>query len=412
MSWTRICCYCVAILSAVVILAPKAAVPALILCALFSAISIRLKRPVIACFSMRGVCGVAYLLGILSVWILISSVWNFIEINTLNEGLSVLALIFLGLFSYVIISTCDLLDQQCIERGLIIGVCVAFIGMSIGFIYSSLVGDSLFGAYTYDPLTPLNDSATVMALFLWPMLSAVWRRSKWLAVFSFILVFGLLMLLSSFAAVCAVVVGCAVFLLRSVMRHNLMVVVIAFLAIVMLVLPNLYSALDLKHEKNEHSTVLEQQVHSLVGHRLAIWSFAVKKIEEQPWLGWGFRSSRSVPRHRESIDARVDVLPLHPHNISLQARLELGVPGIIIFVLLVAYILISLSRASLNSQQAGFLMAPAAAWLFIANVSFGMWQNWWIASAFLIAILMRISVDVTRPISDQNATRKGISIFR
>ena len=182
------------------------------------------------------------------------------------------------------------------------------------------------------------------------------------------------------------------FLLRLVMRHNLMAAVLALMVIVMIAIPNLYSALDFEPDINENSTVLEREVHTLIRHRLAIWSFVVKKIEEQPLLGWGFRSSREIPHDRESVSAGVDVLPLHPHNISLQSRLELGLPGSVIFAALVGYVLISLSRAGSNSLQAGFLMAPAVMWLFVANVSFGMWQNWWVAVAFLIAILMRVSV--------------------
>tara|TARA_R110000787_G_scaffold285461_6_gene401294 strand:- start:33572 stop:34621 length:1050 start_codon:yes stop_codon:yes gene_type:complete len=341
---------------------------------------------------MRGVWGVAFLLGIFSVWVLIASVWNFIEINTLSASLGVLAVFHLGLFSYVIFLADDALDHDCIETGLIAGFGFAFIAMCIGLIYSSLTGGSLFGDFTYDPLTPLNDSAIVMSLFLWPTLPALWRRSRWFAIFGFMLVFGLLALLSSFAAICAVVVGGAVFLLRLVMRHNLMAAVLALMVIVMIAIPNLYSALDFEPDINENSTVLEREVHTLIRHRLAIWSFVVKKIEEQPLLGWGFRSSREIPHDRESVSAGVDVLPLHPHNISLQSRLELGLPGSVIFAALVGYVLISLSRAGSNSLQAGFLMAPAVMWLFVANVSFGMWQNWWVAVAFLIAILMRVSV--------------------
>jgi hypothetical protein len=29
---------------------------------------------------------------------------------------------------------------------------------------------------------------------------------------------------------------------------------------------------------------------------------------------------------------------------------------------------------------------------FVANVSYGMWQSWWIATAFLLFIIMRIAI--------------------
>ena len=401
MSRAQIFRCCVAVLTAGVILAPKSAVFVLILCALFSAVIFIRQRRGISNVSMRGVPIVALLLGVFSIWMLIASVWNFIEINTLNKSLAVVALFHLGLFSYVVFFWADdALDFDSIEIGLISGFCFAFIAMSVGLIHSSITGGSLFGAFTYDPLTPLNDSATLMSLFLWPTLSAVGRRSRWFAIFGFILVFGLFALLSSFAAICAVVVGVAVVLFRLVMHHNFMSAVVAMMVVIMIALPNLYSSLNFEPEINEKSTVMEREVHTLIRHRLAIWSFVVKKIEEQPVLGWGFRSSREIPHDQESMSAGVDVLPLHPHNISLQSRLELGLPGSVIFAVLVGYVLVSLSRVGGSSLQAGFLMAPAIMWLFVANISFGMWQNWWIAIAFLIAISMRVSFAAASRVED------------
>ena len=83
------------------------------------------------------------------------------------------------------------------------------------------------------------------------------------------------------------------------------------------------------------------------GHRLLIWSFAGDRIAERPLAGWGLDSSRTIPGGRDPIRPGETWMPLHPHNAPLQLWLELGVPGAVLFALLVALAWYALAAARL-----------------------------------------------------------------
>jgi len=130
-------------------------------------------------------------------------------------------------------------------------------------------------------------------------------------------------------------------------------------------------------------------VPKLFRPRLAIWAFATEKIFMKPWLGWGFDSSRDIPKEDHRLSPNMEIMPLHPHNMSLQMRLELGMPGVGLLAALIFLSLYWLTVFTDDQRYRGFALAPAFGWLFIANVSFGMWQTWWIATAFLLVVAMR-----------------------
>jgi O-antigen ligase len=89
-------------------------------------------------------------------------------------------------------------------------------------------------------------------------------------------------------------------------------------------------------------------------------------------------------------------LPLHPHNVILQTWLELGLPGIILFVALCIFIIMtSVNHLRLKFESAAIL-GQLVTILGIANLSFGMWQAWWIAAIWLSAGLMVLVTEMDR----------------
>ncbi len=124
--------------------------------------------------------------------------------------------------------------------------------------------------------------------------------------------------------------------------------------------------------------------------RIDIWSFAVARGSEKPWFGWGYEASRQFDPH----------IPNHPHSLSLQAWLELGVPGLILLAALWFCIFwfmapgTAIARAEpeglrdidapvvipagLDAQLARpWFLAAAAGYLAINMVSFGLWRMWY-----------------------------------
>jgi O-antigen ligase len=137
-------------------------------------------------------------------------------------------------------------------------------------------------------------------------------------------------------------------------------------------------------------------------HRILIWDFAEDRIAERPLLGWGGEASRAVPGGRDVFDAATlqrygltsadsrawfarpaaQRLPLHTHNAPLQVWLELGAVGAALAAWLMAALGFAAARASPAPGAAGCLAAS----LTVGMLSYGIWQEWWIALLLLLVV--------------------------
>ena len=118
------------------------------------------------------------------------------------------------------------------------------------------------------------------------------------------------------------------------------------------------------------------------GARKAIWRFVVDRIYEHPLRGWGLDASRSLP----------EPVPLHPHDGALQLWFELGVPGAVLAALFWAWMVWTLARIDARDRAlAAVGAASASAYLTIGALSFGIWQEWWLALGALAAGVFALS---------------------
>ena len=90
-------------------------------------------------------------------------------------------------------------------------------------------------------------------------------------------------------------------------------------------------------------------------------------------------------------------LPLHPHNTILQLWLELGLPGIIMYLGLGVFIFVSAVNHKRSKFESSMIIGQFITILVIANLSFGVWQTWWMATlwlsaAFMVMVLRTVSV--------------------
>lgn len=132
--------------------------------------------------------------------------------------------------------------------------------------------------------------------------------------------------------------------------------------------------------------------------RIEIWRYVSAAILEQPWIGHGLDASRVddgvVIVHGQSVSA----IPLHPHSASLQIWFETGAVGAGLAALGLCAGALALARA-LHTRPAAAAAATAtlAAIGVIANVSFGVWQEWWNATAFIAAAFVTALVSFYAP---------------
>lgn len=128
--------------------------------------------------------------------------------------------------------------------------------------------------------------------------------------------------------------------------------------------------------------------------RLEIWSYITERIWERPWFGHGLDAAR----------AHIPVVPVHPHSASLQIWFELGIVG----VLLAAAFVVAGGRALVhgfgnNRPAAAAAAGTLAAVGVVADLSFNLWAEWWIATLFIAAATVGALGVTYRPIRQHPA---------
>lgn len=120
--------------------------------------------------------------------------------------------------------------------------------------------------------------------------------------------------------------------------------------------------------------------------RLAIWEFTGQRIAERPWLGWGLDRARAFDQPIVVDGIAQPGIPLHPHNMPLQIWLELGTVGATLAAITLGLAAWAWAKRP-RSRGAGFAAGGAiSAGLAYAAVSYGVWQEWWIAAQFTAAM--------------------------
>jgi O-antigen ligase len=141
-------------------------------------------------------------------------------------------------------------------------------------------------------------------------------------------------------------------------------------------------------------------------HRLAIWRFTADRIAERPILGWGMDASRALPGGDRLVSelapgvrlpAYAQALQLHPHDAALQWRVEIGLPGTVLCLAILAFALWRVGwRAELAPGRRAAALAWAAVALVVASLSYGIWQAWWLSGLWLTAALLAAGPEQSR----------------
>jgi len=111
--------------------------------------------------------------------------------------------------------------------------------------------------------------------------------------------------------------------------------------------------------------------------RLNIWTFAADQIQSHPFRGWGLDASRTFG----------PAIPLHTHNAQLQLWLELGAIGAALAGVFFCWLTYGVVRLGERSRGEAAMAAGAlVSYLVIGGLSFGVWQEWWLALGALTLI--------------------------
>ena len=113
---------------------------------------------------------------------------------------------------------------------------------------------------------------------------------------------------------------------------------------------------------------IEASVSLSWSQRMGYWRHAADLIGDHPLRGWGLDASRTF----------APGIVLHPHDAALQIWLELGLIGAMSAAVFWGVTLAGQSRPDRDAGRAA-AAATAGAYLLFSAVSFGVWQEWWLA---------------------------------
>ena len=340
---------------------------------------------------------------ILPIYALTTTLWAIEPQTTAFSSLRLVLIITIAILSIVSVSKFSgseketaFLSTSC---GFVAAEAAVFADFTTGGLLSSLAG--------HEPLVAnlFSRGAVMAALIVLPVSVGLARCHKWkfLALFLVINTITILALDSEsakFGLGISVVVFLLVKQLSVLARPVFIVIMITVISVPFLFVTPL---------SNSHLCAI-QDVKQSAAHRLAIWNFVSRQVLEKPILGWGMDSSRAIPGGSEKvpltrcIDAETgavktsigDLIPLHPHNASLQIWLELGGIGVLIALITFAELL-RRSRAIIAKSD----IAPTAVGVFSAcftvyHISYGVWQNWLLFFCIILLVLMSFVEKRTR----------------
>jgi O-antigen ligase len=243
----------------------------------------------------------------------------------------------------------------------------------------------------------LAHGSQILAISLPMLLSFLWQLKKRIYAFlSVVLFYFAIVTVDCDAAWLAPLVGgCLSFLIVMGMNNNLVRSIL--LTISFLIITSFPFALKMGLSDSNLLALTTMTKENSYIHRLYALRETSKIVLEKPLLGYGINSSKMLHLETKTISwtSPVDGISkieapltlLHPHNFILNLWLDLGVIGAILGMLLVL-VLLKWCYNEKNKMLVYFRGAFILSAAFIASVSTGLWQNWWLVSLIITLSLI------------------------
>jgi exopolysaccharide production protein ExoQ len=325
----------------------------------------------------------AGLFGVLLIWGAFSALWSVDSLRSLIVAARLAGLVAIGL------ALTAAADRIRAPRRLSL-LLIAGLALGVLLAAADLVTHGAVGAPFTDrayQAAALNRASVSFAILLLPASAVLLCRGK--TIFALILVSvtaAVICLLAGTAAKGALLAGLPAGLALYAFRARLARVAAVASVVIAVTAPLTFAKLAQLPVFSETADAVKLSA----GHRLYIWSFAGDRIAEHALTGWGLDASRAMPGGGEPLRPGQTWMPLHPHNAPLQLWLELGVPGVVVFALLVALAWLALAEADWPRPFAAAAGASLMAALVASFATYGMWEEWWLSTLWfaLYAILV------------------------
>jgi O-antigen ligase len=377
------------VLPPLVVLAPLGAAPLLVIAGLATIV---LAAGAIA-RALPRFAALALLVSALGFWGAASALWSIVPGHTLFEAIRFLGESVCGIC--LLVTAMGIAPKRRVQlaRALIGGIVLALALVMVERFADAPISHWWHGAPPdrFENLARYDRGVTVLVLLMGPL--AVAAAAQWVraALLAAILAAAAVMLSASAltAALATVLIYAMARLAARLTAGAMMAGIVALGIAIPLATPSYDKVLALHAEAPwiKYSGI----------HRLLIWRFSADRVAERPLLGWGMDASRAIPGGKTDFNdvlptlhypGGAEALPLHPHDAALQWQLELGVPGLVLGLAIVVFLLYRVGwRDELSPHTRAAALALCGSALIVALLSFGIWQSWWQSTLWLVAAL-------------------------
>lgn len=115
--------------------------------------------------------------------------------------------------------------------------------------------------------------------------------------------------------------------------------------------------------------------------RLEVWYFVAGKIMENPWIGHGIDTTRSILFNGPMVYYKSTSV-LHPHNVALQLWIEFGILGPLLGTLILFFMYRRLKNTSKEQQMLSLVILSGT--LIFLSVSWSIWSSWLVGLVMLL----------------------------
>jgi exopolysaccharide production protein ExoQ len=330
------------------------------------------------------------LLGVLLIWGVFSALWSVDPLRSLIVAARLAGLLAIGL---ALTAAADRIKApQRLNLLLLAGLALGVLMAAVDLVTQGAVG-APFTDRAYQA-AGLNRASVSFAILLLPAAAVLFCRGQ--TIFALILVSitaTVIGALAGTAAKGALVAGLSAGFALYALRARLARAAAIASVVIAITAPLTFAKLAQLSVFSETADAVKFSA----GHRLYIWSFAGDRIAEHALTGWGLDASRAMPGGGDPVRPGQTWMPLHPHNAPLQLWLELGVPGAVVFALLVALAWLGLAEVDWPRPFAAAAGASLMAALVASLASYGMWEEWWLSTLsfclYAIFVMGRVARD-------------------
>lgn len=332
--------------------------------------------------------------------------WSIVPKETFILSLKLIILSSSGLIILKKFLSIEKKHKEIIKKYFLYGFILGLVILGIEIISNASILS--FIKQSQQPLNKFNKIATIMTIMIWPITKNLINKNyKLTSAIIVIVTFVIISQLESAAAIIAFIIGSVVFIISYISPNKTALFLIFFIFGSFILSPFTIPPIS----KNQYVKEYVSYLPSSWLHRFVIWKMIGLKIINNPLLGWGLNSSKSDFFSKEytcwlekSLNNNssnlkcANILPLHPHNLALQFWLELGFLGVIIMSYLISLIPMFILNIKNRFEKMAALASFSSA-IFIAGVSYGIWQSWWV-SALWLAIIINI-IHINKPLNKE-----------